>query len=324
MYYLCLLSCLVVGAVSYPSYGLGHLAIHNSHRHPRWAYQSACVDPSASQPQSTSVAMFGGMMRGPGVVGAGVGNGGDVPGNPLFDRHNDIMPQGAMSAVITRDTVTSNAFANGDGGIAGLAGGLGGQIGGEAEPGLDAVNGGEGPAGPGGAGGSGAPGDFGLTGDVGGNNKEVASFAEDPTEPEVPSRVPAGLDRVPKKKKPSSSNHHASSESEEDDDGGNDSFPFNLSGRKGTPTYNAFFPIHISSGSLTRSRHRSGSSTAGAAEEEDAGLAGSGSATAIANSFSTGRGGIATSHATSFGDPYLAAMLAKNGLINFRSKPGKS
>nr|CAH7725960.1 unnamed protein product [Callosobruchus chinensis] len=272
----------------------------------------------APQPQSTSVAMFGGMMRGPGVVGAGVGNGGDVPGNPLFDRHNDIMPHGAI------DTVTSNAFANGDGGIGGLAAGPGGQIGGESEPGLDAVSGEEGLAGPGGSGGSGVPGDFGLPGDVGANNKEVASFAEDPSEPEVPSRVPAGLDRVPKKKKPSSSNHHASSESDEDDDGGNDSFPFSLGGRKGTPTYNAFFPIHISSGLSTRSRHRSGSSTAGGADEDDAGVGGSGSATAIANSFSTGRGGIATSHATSFGDPYMAAMLAKNGLINFRSKPGKS
>ncbi|CAH1968502.1 unnamed protein product [Acanthoscelides obtectus] len=298
--------------------GLSHLAIHNSHRHPRWAYQSACVDPSAPQPQSTSVAMFGGMVRGSGIVGGGPSHGADVPGNPLFDRHNDIMPQGAMSAVITRDTVTSNAFANGDGGIDGLAAGPGGQIGLE-DAGLDGVNGGV-PVGAGGPVGSGVQGDLAGVPEVGGN-KEVASFAEEPSEVDVPSRVPAGSDRVPKKKKPSAP---TPASSEEDDDGGNDSFPFNLGGRKGIPTYNAFFPIHISSGSLTRSRQRSGSSTAGASDEEDAGLGGSGSATAIANSFSTGRGGVATSHATSFGDPYLAAMLAKNGLFNFRSKPGKS
>lgn len=40
-----------------------------------------------------------------------------------------------------------------------------------------------------------------------------------------------------------------------------------------------------------------------------------GSATAIANSFSTGKGGVATSHATSFGDPYMSTLF-RNGNFN--------
>ncbi|KAJ8971253.1 hypothetical protein NQ314_000794 [Rhamnusium bicolor] len=73
------------------------------------------------------------------------------------------------------------------------------------------------------------------------------------------------------------------------------------------PSYNAFFPISISGGAPARTR-----------QGDDEGFY-PGSGTAIANSFSTGKGGIATSHATSFGDPYLASLIRK-GLLNFKSK----
>ncbi|CAG9767640.1 unnamed protein product [Ceutorhynchus assimilis] len=95
-------------------------------------------------------------------------------------------------------------------------------------------------------------------------------------------------------------------EAEEDDVA--PSWPFGgAAGRAGVPAYNAFFPIFIGGGTSGRSRTRS---------TQEEGLPGS--ATAIANSFSTGKGGVATSHATSFGDPYAAAMFRDAGLFNFR------
>lgn len=72
-------------------------------------------------------------------------------------------------------------------------------------------------------------------------------------------------------------------------------------------SYNAFFPIVIGGGNPdSRGIGR------------NSGEYPSGSATAIANSFSTGRGGVASSHATSFGDPYLS-MLLRNALFKRKS-----
>lgn len=78
------------------------------------------------------------------------------------------------------------------------------------------------------------------------------------------------------------------------------------------PSNNVYFPISI--GGSGGARRRSGGS-----EDE---VYYPSSATAIANSYSTGKGGIATSHATSFGDPYLAAAL-RSGFFNFKAKKGK-
>ncbi|KAL1501282.1 hypothetical protein ABEB36_006632 [Hypothenemus hampei] len=89
---------------------------------------------------------------------------------------------------------------------------------------------------------------------------------------------------------------------EEDDD--EYSWPFSGSSKG----YNAFFPIFIAGG---RSKTRA---------TEEGGFPGS--ATAIANAFSTGKGGVATSHATAFGDPYTAAMLRNSG-FNVRTKNGR-
>lgn len=75
--------------------------------------------------------------------------------------------------------------------------------------------------------------------------------------------------------------------------------------------YNAFFPIFIGGSGSARSR----------AAGQDDGTPGA--ATAIANAFSTGKGGVATSHATAFGDPYAAAMLRNAGLFNLRTKTGR-
>ncbi|VEN52586.1 unnamed protein product [Callosobruchus maculatus] len=82
----------------------------------------------------------------------------------------------------------------------------------------------------------------------------------------------------------------------DDDDDSADAFPFGISGTagRGASAYNIFFPIQFSG-----ARGRSG--------------AGGSAYSAIANSFSTGRKGIATSHATSIGDPALAAEF-----FNFR------
>nr|CAH7725954.1 unnamed protein product [Callosobruchus chinensis] len=86
------------------------------------------------------------------------------------------------------------------------------------------------------------------------------------------------------------------SKGDDDDDSGSDAFPFGISGTagRGASAYNIFFPIQFSG-----ARGRSG--------------AGGSAYSAIANSFSTGRKGIATSHATSIGDPALAAEF-----FNFR------
>lgn len=81
-----------------------------------------------------------------------------------------------------------------------------------------------------------------------------------------------------------------------------DSWPF---ARGGIPNYNAFFPIMIGGYSGSGGRER---------KADQNGFPG-GSATAIANSFSTGKGGVASSHATAYGDPYLSTLLRNgNGL----------
>lgn len=91
---------------------------------------------------------------------------------------------------------------------------------------------------------------------------------------------------------------------EEDSDDSSWSF---LGKNKGFPSYMAFFPIMIGGGS------------SGAKGRSDDGFY-PGSATAIANSFSTGKGGVATSHATSFGDPSLSALF-KNGFNRKAPRP---
>ncbi|XP_066144211.1 uncharacterized protein [Euwallacea fornicatus] len=104
----------------------------------------------------------------------------------------------------------------------------------------------------------------------------------------------------------------AQPEEEQDDTSLPASWPFLGSGKNGAPAYNAFFPVFINGGSPSgRSQTRSN----GAQEETYPG-----SATAIANAFSTGKGGVATSHATAFGDPYAAAMLRNSGLFNIETK----
>ncbi|KAJ8957918.1 hypothetical protein NQ318_001915 [Aromia moschata] len=104
--------------------------------------------------------------------------------------------------------------------------------------------------------------------------EDVAIPEEVSTEPAVVTRGPS---RAPKKqatKKPAK-------EEEEEDDGGLPAYwPFGSS-KGSVPSYNAFFPIHISGGGAP-SRRRSGN--------EDDGYY-PGAATAIANSFSTGKGG---------------------------------
>nr|CAH7725958.1 unnamed protein product [Callosobruchus chinensis] len=70
---------------------------------------------------------------------------------------------------------------------------------------------------------------------------------------------------------------------DDDDDNGNDSSLFNLSPRKGGSSYNVFFPIQFSH--RARSAGRS-----------------SGTYNAIANSFATGRKGLANSHSLTHGN----------------------
>ncbi|XP_044765120.1 uncharacterized protein LOC123321530 [Coccinella septempunctata] len=88
----------------------------------------------------------------------------------------------------------------------------------------------------------------------------------------------------------------------EDEDSVPSNFPF---GAGGSSFLNNFFPIMV--GGNSRGRGKSG---------QDDDMGGPGGATAIANSFSTGRGGVASSHATSFGDVFLSShlsdMLRKN------------
>lgn len=106
--------------------------------------------------------------------------------------------------------------------------------------------------------------------------------------------------RLPKKKqKPQIDEEEEEASHDEEEEG--DYWPFKKSGRRGMPSYNAFFPIMLGGYS---GRGRSG--------EQDGYP---GSATAIANSFSTGKGGVASSHATAYGDPYLSTLLRNgNGL----------
>ncbi|KAK5639322.1 hypothetical protein RI129_011814 [Pyrocoelia pectoralis] len=82
-------------------------------------------------------------------------------------------------------------------------------------------------------------------------------------------------------------------EGDENDEEEEGSWPFHL-GRRG-PSYNAFFPIMFGGYRGIKGRDSEGGFP--------------GSATAIANSFSTGRGGVASSHATAYGDPYVSTLL---------------
>ncbi|XP_076256068.1 uncharacterized protein LOC143193628 [Rhynchophorus ferrugineus] len=81
------------------------------------------------------------------------------------------------------------------------------------------------------------------------------------------------------------------------------SWPFGGAGN-GQASYNSFFPIFIA-GNSGSARGRSAN-----------GEGGLGSATAIANSFSVGKGSVATSRATSFGNPSAASALRSAGLLN--------
>ncbi|EFA13543.1 hypothetical protein TcasGA2_TC001783 [Tribolium castaneum] len=101
---------------------------------------------------------------------------------------------------------------------------------------------------------------------------------------EVEASTPK-LKRIPKRKP------EESEEEEEEEE--EPSWPF--SGRN-VPSYNAFFPIMFGGGSPSGRKSGDGQGYY------------PGSATAIANSFSTGKGGVATSHATSYGDPYLSTL----------------
>uniref|UniRef100_A0AAR5Q937 DUF4774 domain-containing protein n=1 Tax=Dendroctonus ponderosae TaxID=77166 RepID=A0AAR5Q937_DENPD len=124
--------------------------------------------------------------------------------------------------------------------------------------------------------------------------------------------APARKVKVGKAKRPVAPPKPVAEEAEEESDDEPAlpaAWPFAGVGARGG--YNAFFPIFIGGAGSARTR----------AAGQDDGLPGA--ATAIANAFSTGKGGVATSHATSFGDPYAAAMLRNAGLFNFRTKTGR-
>ncbi|CAH0558149.1 unnamed protein product [Brassicogethes aeneus] len=87
-------------------------------------------------------------------------------------------------------------------------------------------------------------------------------------------------------------------EEEEEEEG---AWPFQFG--RGAPSYNAFFPITFAA---NRNRGRQGF------DGEDGYP--TGSATAIANAFSTGKGGVASSHATAFGDPALSSLFLRKNL----------
>jgi hypothetical protein len=96
----------------------------------------------------------------------------------------------------------------------------------------------------------------------------------------------------------------AGSEPDEEDDDVDDEPPF-FSGGKGRgkgrgPSYSSYFPILFGAypGFGGGSGGRGGSRDDGSAYNP-------GVATAIANSFSTGRGAVATSHATAYGGPHF-------------------
>lgn len=112
--------------------------------------------------------------------------------------------------------------------------------------------------------------------------------------------------RLPKKKKPLASTTVATvdEEAEEEEDEPSSSWPFPS---RNFPAYNTFFPIILGGYPGAKSRN---------ANEESSYPGG---ATAIANSFSTGKGGVASSHATAFGDPSLASLF-RNGGFNFKKR----
>lgn len=87
----------------------------------------------------------------------------------------------------------------------------------------------------------------------------------------------------------------APSRGEEDDEG---SWPF-----RGLPPQNTFFPIYFGGYRSSNPARSNG----GPSNPEEGGYPGA--ATAIANSFSTGRGGVASSRATAYGDPYANRMM---------------
>ncbi|KAF5297253.1 hypothetical protein FQR65_LT10025 [Abscondita terminalis] len=129
---------------------------------------------------------------------------------------------------------------------------------------------------------------------------ESGERPEEEGKQETPEKNDVAIKRNPKRKqvvKP-----QTDGEEDEEEDG----WPFQL-GRKGGPSYTAFFPIMFGG-----YRGLSGSG-------RDNGSGIPGSATAIANSFSTGRGGVASSHATAYGDPYVSTLL-KSG-FNAKKKP---
>ncbi|CAG9859539.1 unnamed protein product [Phyllotreta striolata] len=96
-------------------------------------------------------------------------------------------------------------------------------------------------------------------------------------------------------------NQHENEEEDEDP-----SWPyFNKNG----PSMSSFFPINI--GGTGRGWKRQHGD-----QEDENSYSPSGSTTAIANAFSTGKGGVATSRATAFGDPYLTAMFLRGSMNN--------
>lgn len=112
--------------------------------------------------------------------------------------------------------------------------------------------------------------------------------------------------RLSKKKKPliSTTPSPPNEEAEEEEDEPASAWPFNS--RKFS-AYNTFFPIVLGGYPGSRSRN---------ADDENSYP---GAATAIANSFSTGKGGVASSHATAFGDPSLASLF-RNGGFNTKKR----
>ncbi|XP_044741062.1 uncharacterized protein LOC123302265 [Chrysoperla carnea] len=86
-------------------------------------------------------------------------------------------------------------------------------------------------------------------------------------------------------------------EEDDEDDGYN---PFIGGGRRNFPVYNSFFPMMFGGGGgyggVSGGSRKKGSQSDGSSSYPSG-------ATAIANSFSTGKGGVATSHATAYGGP---------------------
>ncbi|KAF7266497.1 uncharacterized protein LOC143192637 [Rhynchophorus ferrugineus] len=114
--------------------------------------------------------------------------------------------------------------------------------------------------------------------------------------PVVPAPAPSRKNKASKGRKPAAAPAADNSAA---------GWPFGAPGR-GASAYNTFFPIFIGGNSPSgRARTRSANGEEGSFP---------GSATAIANAFSTGKGSAATSHATSFGDPFFAAAFRNGGL----------